>query len=72
MTTKLPIRYSYDNGFTWSSVRQVSVGMLGQRNAQAWFWNLGVGRSVVIEVYGADPVFTGLVAAYAEVIPGND
>lgn len=72
MDPQVFMRVSYDGGHTWGNVRQVSVGRRGEYNVQAVFWRLGQGRNVVIEIYGADPVFTALVGAYADAQEGLD
>ena len=60
------LRWSDDNGGTWSNERWTSAGPMGQRRVRALWRRLGRARARVYEISGSDPVKRALLAAYLE------
>lgn len=64
-------RSSKDGGETWSPLRPMSMGALGDYDTRAFLTQLGQGRDWVFEASGSEPVDTALVALYATFRPGT-
>jgi hypothetical protein len=68
---QLMMRFSDDGGHTWSNLRTVSLGTVGQYNACAKFARLGSGRNRVFEVSMTDDAKFVVLGAVAEVEQGS-
>ena len=53
---QMMVRWSDDGGHTWSNLRTVTVGRIGQYRARARLRRLGSGRDRVFEISISDPV----------------
>ena len=63
------LRYSDDGGFTWSSEKWTSLGMIGQGLARAIWRRLGISRNRVYEVTVTDPVDVAFIGADLDATP---
>jgi hypothetical protein len=68
---QLMLRFSDDGGHTWSNLRTVSLGTVGQYNARAKFARLGSGRNRVFEVSMTDDAKFVVLGAVAEAQAGS-
>jgi hypothetical protein len=68
---QLMMRFSDDGGHTWSNLRTVSLGTVGQYNARAKFARLGSGRNRVFEVSMTDDAKFVVLGAVAEAQAGS-
>lgn len=68
---QLMMRFSDDGGHTWSNLRTVSLGTVGQYNARAKFARLGSGRNRVFEVSMTDDAKFVVLGAVAEAQQGS-
>ena len=66
------LRFSNDNGSTWSDILQASIGKIGEHDNRARFTRLGAGRNRVWEFWVADPVPVVIKGAYARIEVLND
>lgn len=64
------LRYSDDGGFTWSSEKWASLGMIGQGLARAIWRRLGFSRNRVYELTVSDPVDVALIGVDLDATPG--
>lgn len=64
------LRYSDDGGFTWSSEKWTSLGMIGQGLARGIWRQLGFSRNRVYEITVTDPVDVALIGADIDATPG--
>jgi hypothetical protein len=53
---QMMVRWSDDGGHTWSNLRTVTMGRIGQYRARARLRRLGSGRDRVFEISISDPV----------------
>lgn len=65
------LRWSDDDGETWSNEHWVSAGRIGEYDARAEWRRLGRGRDRVFEVVVSDPVAWNFVAAYLGIDEGT-
>ncbi len=65
------LRWSDDDGETWSNEQWVSAGRIGEYDARAEWRRLGRGRDRVFEVVVSDPVAWMIVAAYLDLEKGT-
>jgi Neuraminidase (sialidase) len=65
------LRYSDDQGATWSDELWQTVDSLGNYSAIAQWFSLGRGRDRVWEVSSTSEAMTVWLAAYIDVIPGT-
>lgn len=63
----LMLRWSDDGGHTWSNIKSVPIGAIGQYAARAMFWRCGMGRNRVWEISMTDPVKFAVMGAVARV-----
>lgn len=63
------LRWSNDGGHTFGSLREVSVGRVGQYRARAQWFRLGMARDRVYEFSCSDPIPWRLIDAYIDVRP---
>lgn len=68
---QLMLRYSDDNGHSWSNERTCSLGAVGEYGKRAIFRRLGVGRNRVFEISLTDPVKFVVTAAIVEFDHGS-
>lgn len=68
---QMMLRYSDDNGHTWSNERTCSLGAVGEYGARAIFRRLGVGRNRVWEISMTDPVPWAITGAVLEFDNGS-
>lgn len=61
------IRYSDDNGKTWSNERQLGVGEVGEYHKIIETWRLGKGRNRIYEISMSDPYPWAISDAFVEV-----
>ncbi len=66
------LRYSNDNGNTWSSKLTAPMGKIGEHDRRAVFNQLGQGRNRVFEIEVSDPVRMAISNAYAYATLAND
>lgn len=69
---KVMLRWSDDDGETWSNEHWVSAGKIGEYDARAEWRRLGRGRDRVFEVVVSDPVAWAIVAAYLKIEGGTN
>jgi hypothetical protein len=67
----LMLRYSDDGGHSWSNIKYVSIGAVGEYEARAIFRRLGAGRNRVFEISLTDPVKFAVFGAFANVEKGT-
>jgi hypothetical protein len=58
------LRWSKDNGKTWSNWQQMSVGAAGNYTQQVRMSRMGRGRQMIFEVQATDPIPYRFVNAY--------
>ena len=68
---QLMLRYSDDNGHSWSNERTCSLGAVGEYGARAIFRRLGAGRNRVWEISLTDPVKFAVIGAILEYENGS-
>lgn len=68
---KLMLRYSNDNGYSWSEERTCSLGKVGEYSTRAMFRRLGSGRNRVWEISMTDPCKWAVIGALIEYENGN-
>lgn len=61
------LRYSKDNGHTWSNERWASMGRIGEYGYRARWLKMGEARDMIFEVSGTDPVKIALLSAQVNV-----
>ena len=66
------LRYSNDNGNTWSSKLSAPMGKIGEFDRRAVFNQLGQARNRVFEIEVSDPVRMAITNAYAYVTIADD
>lgn len=64
---EIMVEWSDDGGHTWSNVRRVKIGKIGEYKARALLHHLGTTRDRIFRVRTSDPVKYVLIAAYATV-----
>lgn len=64
------VRTSDDGGFTWSSVREMTLGRQGNYLKQMRLFQLGAAYNRVYEITGSDPVNLCIVQAWLDVDEG--
>jgi len=67
----LMLRWSDDGGHSWSNIKTVSIGAVGEYEARAIFRRLGSGRNRVFEISLTDPVRFAVFGAFANVTKGE-
>lgn len=67
---QMMLRFSDDGGHTWSQIRQVSIGAVGQYGARARFTRCGQGRNRIWEISITDDVRRAVIGAFANVKVG--
>ncbi len=67
----LMLRFSDDSGHTWSNIKTVSIGAVGEYGARAIFRRLGSGRNRVWEISMTDPCKFAMFGAFAKVTKGS-
>jgi hypothetical protein len=67
---QLMMRYSNDGGYTWSSLKTATVGLLGEYGARCRFNRLGAGRNRVWEISMSDPVKFAVLGAIVDAEEG--
>jgi len=65
---QLAIRWSDDNGRTWSNERQLGLGVMGDYSKTVITRNMGSSRERIIEFYITDPVPFVVADAYAVIV----
>jgi hypothetical protein len=68
---QLDIRWTDDQGHTWSNVHSVGLGLTGQYKNRAILRRLGRSRNRVYEVACSDPVALRLIDAFVNSAPNN-
>lgn len=68
---QLILRFSDDNGHSWSNEKTCSVGKIGEYSKRAIFRRLGCGRNRVWEISMTDPVKFAVIGALVEYENGN-
>lgn len=66
------MRYSNDEGRTWSNYRPCDTGAPGNYKARVIFRRLGQGRDRVFEIVVTDPIPWRIVDAYVKATPGYE
>lgn len=61
------LRYSDDNGYTWSSWRQSSAGAIGEYKTRMNFWRMGSARDRVFQVRMTDDAPWNPVSCFVDV-----
>lgn len=67
----LMLRYSNNNGHTWSNTKQKSIGAQGEYSARVKFGPTGAARNRVWELTMTDPVKFAVFGAWARVTKGS-
>ena len=67
---KLMLRYSNDNGHSWSNSKEKSIGLQGEYTARVKFGPTGAGRNRVWEITMTDPVKFAVFGADVRVSKG--
>lgn len=68
----LMLRFSDDGGHTWSNIKTVSIGAIGEYSARAIFRRLGQARNRVWEISMTDPCKFAVFGAFAKVRKGTN
>lgn len=68
---KVTLQYSDDSGKTWSNVRAVSAGRLGQYKKRLQWQRLGRARDRVFKIEMADPVRWMVIQAFLDIKLGK-
>lgn len=66
------LRWSNDNGHTWSNERWRSLGAVGKYLTRVIWRNLGVARDRIYELSGSDPVPIAIQNAYLDLEGGTN
>lgn len=67
---QIMLRYSNDNGHTWSSEKWTALGKIGQKKQRAIWRRLGSGRDRVFEITITDPNKVVFLGAEIDVVAG--